>query len=373
MRATTIEWTDFSTNPLKFRDQAGRVVWACVHESPGCKNCYAESIAKHYRRGGPFNVSTMNALTPFLDEKDLRKILTAQKVDGKPVSGSKCFPFDMTDLFGDWVPDELIDRVFAVMSIRRDVTFQILTKRAKRMREYLNDPDRPAAIDRALLWVAETFNISSCCIVQPNALGGLENWPLRNVWAGVSVESPFYLSRIEELKNTQAAVRFVSFEPLLADIGAVQLERIHWIIIGAESGRGPSVRGCSVDWMRSLLKEAQAQGVAAFMKQFGTRPFGSDVLCQFDSYEQWVNKARSWLGGISGGGVKYKQPERAVCVDQRGRVCHIGGDFMRAKEQGAFPVTAFAELNLQDPKGGDPSEWPPDLNVREYPYPQVAA
>lgn len=326
MKATTIEWTDFSTNPLKFRDQAGRVVWACVHASPGCKNCYAEQIALHYRRGGPFNVPTMEGLTAFLDEKDLRKILTAKIVDDKPVSGSKCFPFDMTDLFGHWVSDELLDRVFAVMSVRRDVTFQVLTKRARRMHDYMNDPGRPAAIDRALLWVASTFNISSKCIVQPNAPGGLENWPLSNVWLGVSAETRSWLHRIDHLKATLATVHFVSFEPLLADMGAVDLSGIQWAIIGAESGRG--AREANIDWIRSLLIQCQAQGVTPFVKQLGSKPI--------------------W----NGSGLMANNPR-----------CPTRKDVYQGRE--------VFRLLPTDRKGGNILEFPEDLRVREFP--KVAA
>lgn len=318
MRATSIEWTDFSANPLKFRDPAGRVVWGCVHESPGCKNCYAEAIAHHYKRGGPFNVPTMNKLTPFLDESDLRKILTAKKVDHIGVGGSKCFLGDMTDIFGPWVSDELIDRVFAVMHVRSDVTFQLLTKRSKRMKQYLSTPGRPEAIDSALLWLADQFGLSSKCIVQPNAPGGLENWPLANVWAGVSVENQDYLHRVDDLKDTPAAVHFVSFEPLLADLGALILDGIEWAIIGGESGRG--ARPCAVAWVRSIVRECRRQGVAAFVKQLGAEPIGDP-----------------------------RPPER------------------RDPTTGARILTVMQAVDISDPKGGDLNEWPEDLRVREYP------
>src|SRR4051812_14758294 len=120
MQKTNIEWTatprpdgtlepGYSANPLKYRDAAGNVVWGCVKTSPGCAHCYAETLAKRYGRGGPFTAATMRGLTPFLDEKELHRMLTY-----KPAAGKKCFVGDMTDVFGEWVPDELLDRLFAV-------------------------------------------------------------------------------------------------------------------------------------------------------------------------------------------------------------------------------------------------------------------
>jgi protein gp37 len=139
MKATSIEWTDLIANPLKHRDnKTGAVVWACVKTSPGCAHCYSEAIAHHYDRGGPFTRSKLDGLTPFLDTKELRHLLNAKTIGGKPVAGSKCFLGDMTDVFGEWVPNELLDRLVAAIAMRPDVTFQILTKRADRMRAYLS-------------------------------------------------------------------------------------------------------------------------------------------------------------------------------------------------------------------------------------------
>lgn len=139
MNRTQIEWTTFSANPLKYRDAAGRVVWGCVHKSEGCRHCYSEAMAKRYGRGGPFTATLMKGLTPFLDEGELRHMAMAHRIGGVPVPGSRCFVGDMTDLFGEWVPDELLHRLFSdVLERRQDVIWQLLTKRADRMREYLS-------------------------------------------------------------------------------------------------------------------------------------------------------------------------------------------------------------------------------------------
>jgi hypothetical protein len=97
VKRTDIEWTDLSSNPLQYRDRSGRVVWACVKHSSGCAHCYSETIANHYQRGKPFTRANMEELTPFLDEKELKHILTAQRIDKRPVPGSRCFLGDMNE------------------------------------------------------------------------------------------------------------------------------------------------------------------------------------------------------------------------------------------------------------------------------------
>lgn len=240
MNRTSIEWTDLSANPLRFRDASGRVVWGCAHASPGCVNCYAETLARRFDRGGPFNVPTVRTLTPFLDADELRRMRTARRVGGREVSGAMVFVCDMTDVFGEWVPDALLDELFSVFADRRDATWQVLTKRADRMRDYL------AA--RA---------------------------PLPNVWLGVSVESAAWTWRIDALRETPAAIRFVSFEPVIADVGAVALDGIDWAIVGGESG--PRSRPFDLAWARDLLRQCRAQGVAPFVKQVGSRPVAASV------------------------------------------------------------------------------------------------
>lgn len=258
MNTTSIEWTDFSANPLKYRDPSGRVVWACVHASPGCQHCYSEALAHRYRRGVPFTVSNMNGLTPFLDEAELHKMRSAKTIGGVPVSGSRCFIGDMTDLFGEWVSDDLLNRLFSqVFEIRTDVTWQLLTKRAERLHRYLS-----------WRW-------------------GEGRIPSRHIHIGVSVENQQYADeRIPLLLSTPAAIRFVSAEPLL---GPVDLrlgdseglptdaepfrERqhlLHWCIVGGESGHG--ARPFDLQWARDLKQQCEAAGVAYFFKQAGSKP-----------------------------------------------------------------------------------------------------
>jgi protein gp37 len=310
MNKTSIEWTTFSANPLKYRDANGKVVWGCVHASPGCINCYSEALAKRYGRGGPFNLPTMSGPTPFLDDAELHKMLTAKTIKGVPVSGSRCFVGDMTDIFGNWVPDELLDRLFAVFALRSDVTWQVLTKRSERMRNYMVSRSKSAdywkAAARSLGYALEFDGLS------------LVPFPLPNVWLGVSCEDQKRTDeRLPHLLQTPAAVRFISAEPLLGGIdiakhrpGALGL---HMVIIGAESGRG--ARSCELWWIKNLMGQCLDADVAPFVKQVGPNP----------------------------------TPRR---------IPH--------PEAGPNAYT-LEHLRIRDSKGGNMSEWPEDLRVRQFP------
>jgi protein gp37 len=309
MNKTPIEWTTFSANPLKYRDATGAVVWGCVHASPGCQHCYSEALAKRYGRGGPFNMQTMNTLTPFLDEDETHKMRTAKTIGGVPVAGSRCFIGDMTDIFGEWVPDDLLNRLFSqTLEIRTDVTWQILTKRAARMRDYLS-------------WRWGDGRI-----------------PSRHIHIGVSVENQKYAEeRIPLLLRTPAAVRFISAEPLLGpvdvqpylpnklwnDLPSWKEPELDWVIVGGESG--PQSRPFDLEWARSIVRQCQSAAVPCFVKQLGAWP-----MTALDFYES--------LGG--------KLPPLQMT-------------------KGGQKIPPF--VNLRDRKGGDPSEWPEDLRVREFP------
>jgi len=338
MNKTNIEWATLSANPLKYRRKSdGKVVWACVKTSPGCAHCYAESIALRFDRGRLFSAKNMEEVEPFLDEKELQKILTAKTIGGVPVSGSKCFLGDMTDVFGEWVPDALLDRLFAVMACRRDVTFQILTKRAERMAEYFESRSKSAKFWKD---AANSFGYS----LEFQGIS-LVPFPLPNLWLGVSVENQEQANkRIPHLLKVPAAVRFLSVEPML---GPVELRRIpvptypgvkfdslltrgkgawgtgariDWVVCGGESGHG--ARPCNVEWIRSIVRQCREAGVACFAKQLGSRPVES--LATFD-FKRW--------------------PAETAWGERDG----------------------VASIFVDDPKGGDMSEWPEDLRVREFP------
>lgn len=213
-----IEWTDATWNPVR----------GCTKVSPGCLHCYAETFAERFR-GVPGH--------PFEQGFDLR--LVPDKL-GDPlrwITPRMIFVNSMSDLFHQDVPDEYIVSVARVMAAANWHTFQVLTKRADRLRELLRGKLRFAA-------------------GQPH------------IWWGVSVENRKHgLPRINLLRDTPAAVRFLSVEPLLEDLGPCDLRDIHWVIVGGESGAG--ARPMQPAWVRSIRAQCRAARVAFFFKQWG--------------------------------------------------------------------------------------------------------
>lgn len=287
---TSIEWTDFTSNPIRFRVRgSGERAWHCEKVSPGCAHCYAEGLEL-----GRFGSGRLGA--------------------GKP---RMIFIGDMTDIFGDWVPDAWLDKLFAVMAMRPDLIFQVLTKRADRMAEYLFNLQ--ALEDRvADIWHSNFFTgawpWNSTQFVAAGRGRTDREWPLENVWLGVSVEDQARADeRIPHLLRCPAAVRWLSCEPLLGplDLDQPRCEKhdrefarvdehygeictecaadggtgempcgmwldgcaienksgIAWVVSGGESGR--FARPPHPDWFRSLRDQCQAAGVPFFFKQWG--------------------------------------------------------------------------------------------------------
>jgi protein gp37 len=276
-----IEWTDASWNPIV----------GCSIVSPGCTHCYAMRQAQrvqgmmraqgkesHYDgttkvvKGKPVWTGTMREAPEHLVLQPLRW-----------ATPRMIFVNSMSDLFHESVPNEWIDKVFAVMALAPWHTFQVLTKRAERMRAYVNDPETPQrvydlACDMATSGIARNVVLALPDVTPPAALTGhgvtLGRWPLANVWLGVSAEDQRrYDERRDALRATPAAVRFLSIEPLLGPIGLnlsglSQVYRpIHWVIVGGESG--PDARPMHPDWARSLRDQCSAAGVPFFFKQWG--------------------------------------------------------------------------------------------------------
>ena len=210
---STIEWTDTTWNPLT----------GCTKISPGCKHCYAERMAGRLRRMGQPNYRNGFALT--LHEHMLTQPLAWKKP-------RTVFVNSMSDLFHADVPDAFIRRVFAVMRQARIHRFQVLTKRAERLEQMAPGLD----------------------------------WP-DNVWMGVSVERADYTFRIDHLRRTPAAVKFLSVEPLLGPLPDLDLTGIDWVIVGGESG--PGARPMAVEWAAGVRDQCAAAGVAFFFKQWG--------------------------------------------------------------------------------------------------------
>lgn len=227
MATTKIEWTAGNDGS---RGMTWNPVRGCTKISPGCVRCYAETFAERFR-GVPGH--------PYEQGFDLR--LVPEKLD-EPLHWRKprrIFVNSMSDLFHVDVPLDYIRRVVEVMRRADWHTYQVLTKRSERMRDLLAGPVRDAA-------------------------------ELPHVWWGVSVENKAHgLPRIDHLRAAPARVRFLSVEPLLEDLGKIDLTGIHWVIVGGESGHG--ARPMDLDWVRSVRDQCRAAKVPFFFKQLVER------------------------------------------------------------------------------------------------------
>ena len=289
-----IEWTEATFNPLRARNlETGKVGWFCEHASRECDNCYAEkmNVNTYFGNGLPYKASALPQLELFLDEKMLTKPLRWRKP-------RKVFVCSMTDLFGRFVKDEWIDRIFAVMALAPQHTFQVLTKRPERMRDYLSvgiEQGRKVAIGNAAVWTHSA------------------SWPLPNVWLGVSAgDQKTADERIPLLLQTPAAVRFISAEPLLGPVSLTDINpardetpdrldaltgftwcshggtktdsKLDWVIVGGESGS--NARPIHPDWARSLRDQCVSAGVSFFFKQWGAHlpmPMRTSGTCDHPS------------------------------------------------------------------------------------------
>lgn len=209
-----IEWTEATWNPTV----------GCTKISPGCKNCYAESMAKRLQAMGTTGYTNgfkLTALPERLEEPLRRKKPTVYFVNS------------MSDLFHKRVPDAYIEQVFDVIQHSPHHTFQILTKRAERLASFFKKRDVPF-----------------------------------NAWLGTSVEDQKYgVPRIHHLRKINSRIRFLSVEPLLEDVGKLDLTDIHWVIVGGESG--PKARPMKLEWVESIQQQCKKQSVQFFFKQWG--------------------------------------------------------------------------------------------------------
>lgn len=250
-----IEWTDATWNP----------VTGCTKVSSGCKHCYAE---REWPR--------LTKLVPAYAGRAFTDVRTHEDRLGQPLRWKKprkVFVNSMSDLFHPDVPDEFIDRVFEVMALSQQHTFQVLTKRADRMQDYVTRLNGGRLRNRLLM------------VDAPNSALA---WPLPNVWLGVSVEDQASADeRIPLLLDTPAAVRWISAEPLLGPVsfrwakwhdyshrqpGFVHnhldgMRGIDWVVVGGESG--PKARPMHPDWARSLRDQCASAGVPFLFKQWG--------------------------------------------------------------------------------------------------------
>jgi protein gp37 len=312
---TAIEWTDETWNPIRARNKAtGKTGWHCVHMSEGCRNCYAERLnVKPGATGGtglPYKPGHEKDIEIFLDERALLAPLGWKRP-------RRIFVCSMTDLFADFVADEWLDRLFAVMALCPQHTFQVLTKRPERMRAWFTTFVPPLDLEERIRVIAAGILKRRFGVPDEHPRDTLSRlnpfpWPLPHVWLGVSAENQeTAAARIPELLQTPAARRFVSAEPLLgpvdlhsymwpvcgwwkgdfnsysaakaagADCGLRRQSLVSapaffldWIIVGGESG--PRARPMHPDWVRSLRDQCAAAGAAFFFKQWGEwSPSGS--------------------------------------------------------------------------------------------------
>jgi protein gp37 len=319
--STGIQWTDETWNAIT----------GCEQVSPGCAHCYAKvehdrrhkahqagkKVARQYAE--PFEVVQLH---PDRVDAPLRR--------RKP---ARYFVTSGADPFHEDVPDEFLNRLFAVMAMASRHTYQLLTKRPLRMREYLSSEARLEQLHEAIGTMQRSVGRRLA-----HADHVAHRWPLPNVWLGVSVENQRWADeRIPLLLETPAAVRFLSCEPLLGPLDLTPWDggepnyadpRIDWVIVGGESGKG--ARPCNVHWIADLLAQCCFSGTPAFVKQLGALP------------------------GF-----------RLVDEEERGNP-------MPGFHHFDAPSGLFIK-KLRDSHGGDPAEWPEELRVREFPNAEVRA
>jgi protein gp37 len=227
MAETQIEWTDATWNPV-----AG-----CSVVSAGCTNCYAMEMARRLEAMG---VDKYEGLTRRSGNRTVwkgivREIPSALSIPLVWKKPRKIFVNSMSDLFHEGVSDRFIQEVWAVMAATPHHNYQILTKRPSRMKMFLR-------------------SVGSSV--------------LPNVWLGTSIESGDVADRIDELRKVPAAIRFISFEPLIDSVGRIDLSGIHWAIVGGESGR--SARPIRKEWIDEIHEQCELYETSFFFKQWGT-------------------------------------------------------------------------------------------------------
>jgi len=218
MKTTKIEWTDKTWNPIT----------GCTKQSAGCAHCYAETMSRRLKAMGLVKYS--NGFNVTLHPEDI-------DTPRKWRQGHNIFVCSMSDLFHNDVPFDFVDKVMATITATPQHRYQLLTKRAERMAEYFATHPIPD-----------------------------------NVWLGVTVECQSSRFRIDYLRELKATVKFLSCEPLLEDLGTLNLSGIDWVIVGGESG--PQARPMKEEWALNIKRQVEAGGAAFFFKQWGT--WGSD-------------------------------------------------------------------------------------------------
>lgn len=300
MGATSIEWCDFSINPIRARHlETGSVGHYCEKIAAGCANCYSSTMQRRFKMPAFGSGQKRDQFEIFLDEAKLEQVRRRKKP-------TRYFWCDMTDLFGDWVPQEFVNACFETMDATPQHTHMLLTKRPENIRRMVSEYSYHACVTGD----CPHWNASDCD----------KNTRYReNVWIGCSVacqeDADRNVSPLLKCRDL-APVLWLSVEPLVERVMLhpwIEDDTFHhaqgvdtdWVVGGGESG--PNARPCNVEWIRSVVEQCQDTGVPVFVKQLGSQPTEPD-----------------------------------------------GAGFVR-------------HVMLRDKKGGDPSEWPEDLRVREFP------
>lgn len=236
MKTTKIEWTEATWNPST----------GCNKVTSGCKHCYAETMARRLKAMGAPGYENGFEFTLMPDR--LQMPLRIKKP-------TKFFVNSMSDLFHEKMPYEYLDKVFDVMRQTPQHTYQVLTKREHILEDYCATRSIPC-----------------------------------NVWLGVSVEMAKTKHRIDILRNVETKIRFLSLEPLLEDLGTLDLTDIHWVIVGGESG--PKARPMNPEWALRIKAQCEEQDVAFFFKQWGT--WGDDGVKRSKKANGRILEGKEW-------------------------------------------------------------------------------
>jgi protein gp37 len=338
-------------NPIRARNtQTGRTGWHCVHVNEACRFCYAETMNRNRRNlpfggtGLPFKPGHLasGAIEIFLDEKVLMQPLHWR-------ASRTVFPCSMTDLHGEWVPDEWLDRIYAVMAATPHHSYLVLTKRARRRRDYLRGVGLPTVAHRSIAIIAQMEAITG-----HRERAGFEpfkNFALPNVWHGASAgNQPEADALIPEVLATPAAIRFMSLEPLLGPIDLTRIDdgEAHREVPRDEWGPVDDDDSPPALWWNALTGERTIMHGGA-----------SGEWSRTDASLDWII-----AGGESGSEARPMQVEWADSIVAQ---CKAAGVACFVKQLGSCPTSDGYPLHLKSSKGGAADEWPDRLRVRQWP------
>jgi protein gp37 len=253
---TSIEWTETTWNPTT----------GCDRISPGCDNCYALTLAKRLKAMG---------LAKYQNDGDPRTsgpgfaVTCHEDVLAEPLTWRKprtVFVNSMSDVGHARVPADFVARIWAVMALTPQHTYQLLTKRPRRLAELLSQEHFRFDLVYGAIndLVTARPELGRNFVTLPH---GPFKWPVPNAWIGTSIESDKYVRRADALRSAPASTRFLSLEPLLGPLPSLDLTGVDWVIAGGESG--PGHRPADLDWIRDLRDRCAAQDIAFFFKQVG--------------------------------------------------------------------------------------------------------